>query len=197
MAAHETRDSFEPYPYRVVEVTHHRRFTIEQGELTIPGGTAPYTICRMRPFVCVLPVLDAKTPDARLMLVRQWRYAVSSFQLEPPAGGIEEGEDPEDAALRELREESGLLVDEIVSLGWTYPSAGSTDERAWLFCARCTKSVERELDLGEQIESVRVSRKKMEKLLYSYGGGYAHAVSQVAWMRMMGQGILDDWMPWK
>lgn len=191
------RGSFDPYPYRVVEVADHRRITVEEGELTVPDGTVPYTIARMRPFVCVLPVLDAKTTDARLLLVRQWRYAVSAWQLEPPAGGIEEGEDPGEAVLRELREESGLLVDEIVPLGWTYPSAGSTNERAWLYCARCTHKVERALDPGEQIECVTVSRKEMERLLYSPDGWYAHAVSYVAWMRMQGQGILDDWMPWR
>lgn len=191
----DIRGTFEPFAYRRLETYEHRRFTIEQGELATPTGAAPYTICHMRPFVCVLAVLGARTPEARLLLVRQWRYAVGAWQLEAPAGGIEEGEEPEAAALRELREESGLVVDELVPLGLTYPSAGSTDERAWLFCARCTDEKAQNLDAGEQIECVTVTRREMEDLLMSPESEYGHAVSAVAWMRMQGRGLVDEWMP--
>lgn len=189
--------SFRPYDITVCDVYDHRRFEIVEAELATPTGPWPYTICRMRPFVCVIAVTGAGTPDARLTLVRQFRYAVGDWQLELPAGGIEEGEVPLDAALRELREESGLVVDEISELGWTYPSGGSTDERAYLFCARCTRRVERDLDAGEQVEVVLVSRDEMEELLVGEDSPYAHAVTYVAWMRMQARGLLDAWMPRK
>lgn len=187
--------SFRPYDLTVVGVHDLRRFEIVEAELATPTGAWPYTICHMRPFVCILAVTNAGTTDARLTLVRQFRYAVDDWQLEPPAGGIEEGEEPLAAALRELREESGLIVDEIEELGWTYPSGGSTNERAYLFCARCTRRVERDLDAGEQVETVLVTREEMEELLVGDGSPYAHAVTYVAWMRMQACGLLDAWMP--
>jgi len=189
------QSGFVPFTYRVLRTCDHRRFVIEEAELLTESGASPYTVCRMRPFVCVIAVTGAGTPEARITLVRQWRYAVDSFQLELPAGGIEDGETPEQAARRELMEESGLIVDDLRDLGWCYPSGGSTDERAWLFCAACSRRGERDLDAGEQIEALSVSRSEMEALLQAGGEVYAHAVTYVAWMRMAAQGILDAWLP--
>jgi len=186
--------SFEPYPYSKESTLDVRRYAIESGSLLTPDGPSPYTIVRMKPFACVLPVLYAETPAARMVLVRQYRYAVDDWQLEAPAGGIELGESARDAALRELREESGLLVDELVDLGRVYPSGGSTSEKAYLFAARCSGvRVGTQLDKGEQIETVYASRQQMEDLLQS--GDFGHAVSYVAWYRFAACGLLDAWMP--
>lgn len=186
--------TFEPYPYTAHESIDAKRYTVEFGSLATPTGSSPYTIVRMRPFVCVLPVVDAGTSDARVVLVRQFRYAVDDWQFELPAGGIEDGEKPAHAALRELREESGFLVDELVGLGVVYPSGGSTDERAHLFAARCSGArVSMDLDKGEQVETVYARRQEMEELLL--GGTYAHAVTYALWMRLQATGLLARWLP--
>lgn len=188
---------FEPYDYHCDELLDMGRYGVELGHLRTPTGPSPYSIVHMRPFVCVLPVVEAGTPQARLVLARQFRYAVNDWQFEPPAGGIEPGEKPVAAALRELREESGLLVDELIELGWVYPSGGSTDERAHLFAARCCKTrVATEFDMGEQIETVFVSRAEMEDLLVDPHSPYAHAVTFAAWVRFSAMGLLDAWMPY-
>ena len=188
------RGNFEPYPYTCEESIELRRYVVEKGSLATPLGRSPYTIVRMKPFSCVLPVVDAGTTDARLLLVRQYRYAVDGWQLELPAGGIEVGELPRAAAERELREESGLQVAELKELGYTYPSAGSTSEKAYLFAARCSQeTVSRDLDMGEQIELVFVNRAEMKELLCS--DEYAHAVTYAAWARFSASGLLDRWMP--
>lgn len=186
--------NFTPYPYTCEETVELRRYVVEKGSLATPSGRSTYTIVRMKPFSCVLPVVHAGTDNARLLLVRQYRYAVDGWQLELPAGGIEPGELPHAAAERELREESGLQVEELQCLGYTYPSAGSTSEKAYLFAARCAQeTVSRDLDMGEQIESVLVSRPEMEELLCS--DEYAHAVTYAAWVRFSVSGLLDSWMP--
>ena len=186
--------SFAPYPYTCEETVELRRYSVEKGSLVTPLGKSPYTIVRMKPFSCVLPVLHAGTSDARLLLVRQYRYAVDGWQLELPAGGIEPGEMPQAAAERELREESGLQIEELHELGYTYPSAGSTSEKAYLFAARCAQeTVSRDLDMGEQIELAYASRAEMEELLCS--DQFAHAVTYAAWVRFTATGLLDAWMP--
>src|SRR5690606_35411190 len=71
--------------------------------------------------VAILPVLD----DGRMVLVRQFRYAIGRELLEVPAGTREPGEDPRDTAIRELHEEVGyeaesveLLLRFFISPGW-------------------------------------------------------------------------------
>jgi ADP-ribose pyrophosphatase len=87
-----------------------------------------------------------------------------------------------------------LLVDELVDLGWTYPSGGSTSEKAYLFAARCSGvRVGTQLDVGEQIETVYASRAQMEKLLQS--DDFGHAVTYAVWFRFAARGLLDAWMP--
>ena len=185
---------FTPYPYTCKETVELRRYVVEKGSLATPSGRSPYTIVRMKPFSCVLPVVNAGTSDARLLLVRQYRYAVDEWQLELPAGGVEPGEMPRVAAERELREESGLQIEALKELGYTYPSAGSTSEKAYLFAARCAQeTVSRDLDMGEQIESVLVSRAEMEELLCS--DVFAHSVTYAVWVRFAASGLLDSWMP--
>jgi ADP-ribose pyrophosphatase len=49
----------------------------------------------------------ALTPDDELVMVEQWRHPVQRVTLELPAGMLDEGEPPEDAGVRELREETG------------------------------------------------------------------------------------------
>jgi 8-oxo-dGTP pyrophosphatase MutT (NUDIX family) len=49
----------------------------------------------------------ALTADGRLVLVRQFRHGIDDFSVELPGGGVEAGEDPVEAGVRELREETG------------------------------------------------------------------------------------------
>jgi len=72
----------------------------------------------------------------RVLLVRQWRYAVGLETLEIPAGSIDPGETPEEAARRELREETGYDCQTLVQLNSYYPAMGYSSERMTIFLAR-------------------------------------------------------------
>jgi ADP-ribose pyrophosphatase len=62
-------------------------------------------------------VAVAVTPEARILLVRQYRPAIQRFSLELPAGMLAGNEDPADAMARELLEETGYLAQSITLLG--------------------------------------------------------------------------------
>ena len=79
-------------------------------------------------------------PERRVaMLVRQFRgpvwMKVGEELTEPPAGIIEDGEDPADTARREALEETGLRLGALDPLGAYWSSPGSTTERSWLYLA--------------------------------------------------------------
>ncbi len=75
-----------------------------------------------------------------VLLIEQFRAAIyiggatSPWTLEPPAGLIDPGETPEQAARRETREEVGLEVDHLEAVGSLYSSSGSSSEYVHVFC---------------------------------------------------------------
>lgn len=84
-------------------------------KVRLPNGVVidDYFMIEARSWVAVFAV----TPDGRVPLVRQYRYGIDRYTLELPAGYLEDGEDPELSARRELREEAGCEADGMRSLG--------------------------------------------------------------------------------
>lgn len=68
-------------------------------------------------------------------LVRQFRPAVERVTLELPSGHIDKGETPEQAAARELREETGFVAEKLVLVGNLFPDTGRLSNRLWCFFA--------------------------------------------------------------
>ena len=73
--------------------------------------------------------------EGYVYLVEQYRYPYREMLLEMPAGKLDVGERPYDCAMRELREETGLIADDLIDLGVYYPSPGYTDEPLHIFIA--------------------------------------------------------------
>ncbi|HMP76509.1 MAG TPA: NUDIX hydrolase [Kiritimatiellia bacterium] len=112
------------------------------------GQTAYRELVRHQGAVCVL----LRAPDARLALVRQFRVGAQKQMLEVVAGILDPGEAPDDAARREVREETGFTLTRLARMGVLYPTPGYVDERIVCYYAEAGGQGARELDHDERVE---------------------------------------------
>jgi 8-oxo-dGTP pyrophosphatase MutT (NUDIX family) len=80
----------------------------------------------------------AVTRSGLIPLVHQFRPAVEAYTWELPAGLVEKGEDPEETCRRELKEETGLASESIVSLGVCYTDTGRYENPVHTFYVRAS-----------------------------------------------------------
>jgi len=105
----------------------------------------------------VVPFLDdPRSPDPRIILIRQYRYAASGFVHEIPAGRLDKDEEPAACAARELREETGYTAKELIPLTTFYTTPGFTDERIHLFVATGLTAGRSQLESDEVLDLVQV-----------------------------------------
>jgi ADP-ribose pyrophosphatase len=109
-----------------------RAFKVRRDHLLTPGGnTVKYDIIEHTGSVSLVPV-DEK---GQMYFVRQYRHAAAMDLLELPAGTLEIGEPPKEAALRELREEIGMAAQNIQEIGSFYLAPGYSTELMHVFLA--------------------------------------------------------------
>jgi ADP-ribose pyrophosphatase len=152
-----------------------------------PGGveTTREVVCHPGSVV-VLPHL----PDGRLILVRQYRYAVKESLWELVAGGMERGETARQGARRELLEEAGYRARVLKPLVEFYPSPGILSEKmhlveAWdLIPGKGQPDADERIEVGlfnleEIVKKIRSNKirdgKTLVGILWLLGGGLASA----------------------
>ena len=102
-----------------------RIFTVTVDRVTVPNGrTVTLDMVRHRGSVVLLPMQD----EGRIVLIRQYRYALDRWIWELPAGSLDAGEDPAAAAARECEEEIGLIPGRVEFAGAWYPTPGFCTE---------------------------------------------------------------------
>lgn len=95
----------------------------------------------------------AFTPNRELIVIRQYRQGPEAVTLEVPGGVVDPGEDPADAARRELREESGYAATTMTLIGSVNPNPALFSNRCSVFLAEgCEPAGELQMDPGEDIE---------------------------------------------
>lgn len=99
----------------------------------------------------------ALTKENKILMVRQYRKAIEKEILEIPAGKLEKNEDPLECGKRELEEETGYKADELVSLGFLYPSPGFANEVTHLYLAWGLEKGEVNPDDDEYLDILEVS----------------------------------------
>lgn len=123
---------------------------LEASSCELPDGRIiePFYIRRDPDFAVVVAV----TEDGRLVLVRQYRLGAEKVMLELPAGCIEKGEDPMEAAKRELLEETGYQAGKMQFLFRIAPNAANSTAYAHCYLATDVKLVAKQhLDEMEDV----------------------------------------------
>ncbi len=131
-----------------------RFISVTVDEVELPDGRAAMREIVHHPgAVAVVPLLD----DGRVIMIRQYRQAAGKVLWELPAGVLEQGEEPESCARRELAEEVGQAPGELVHLFSTYTSPGFSTELIHIFLARGLRGVAASGEPDENIRAVPVA----------------------------------------
>ncbi|WP_369408148.1 NUDIX hydrolase [Leptolyngbya ohadii] len=107
------------------------------------------------------------TPEGKLVLVRQYRFAAQGRLLEFPAGTIEPNEDPLTTIQREIEEETGYHADRWQTLGQFYLAPGYSDEIIYAYLAQDLHKLETppQQDEDEDIETVLLSPAELDQAI--------------------------------
>ncbi len=128
------------------------------------------------------------TNDGRIVLERQYRYPIDEIIWEIPAGKLDENEDPEDCAKRELKEETGITAGIWKGLGHIYTTPGFSDEKIHLFFARDLEKGEANPDADELVEIEFFTPKEVERMIVENRITDAKTIS--AFFRAKTEGLL-------
>lgn len=159
-----------------------------------------YDVLRRGAAVAVVPYDPVRDS---IVLVEQCRLPAllanaAPWQIEIPAGLVEDGEPPEAVAARELREETGLaLIGDPVAIQVYLPSCGASDERVHLFCGRVDASlaggVHGAADEGEDIRTLVKTVAEIEGMLDAGMIENGHSLVGLYWLLRHRARLRREW----
>jgi len=144
----------------------NRYFSLRSDRLRLPDGGIkdPYFVLERPDAAIIVPITESN----EVVLVRQYRPPLEMMELGLPAGLVEEGERPEEAARRELAEETGYTGGEWDPLGSLASSPSLKDNWAYLFLARgVEETAAPDPDEHELVEVVKVPLEDLCGLVHS------------------------------
>jgi len=137
-------------------------FRVTEEEATDPGGFEIKRSIVRHAGSAVMMAVDEKS---RILLVRQFRLPTARYLWELPAGRLDEGENPLQAARRELREETGYRARSWKRLASFWPSPGYVGEKMTIFLATELTAGEPEPMEDERIECRWFGRKELDEMI--------------------------------
>ncbi|QLE55251.1 NUDIX hydrolase [Nostoc sp. TCL26-01] len=141
-----------------------RKFDFEVNRLRLPNKVEGEWECIRHPGgALAVPV----TAEGKLVLVRQYRFAVQGRILEFPAGTLEPSEDPLATVQREIEEETGYSAQKWDKLGEFFLAPGYSDEIIYAFLARDLTKLDTppQQDEDEDIETILLTPEELEKAI--------------------------------
>ena len=110
-------------------------------------------------------VIIPETDNKEFIMIKEPRTQIGKTVIAFPAGMIEEGENEEQGAIRELEEETGYKAGTIKKLRVAYPAIGYSNEKVTIFLAKDLLKTHRHLDETEDIEVIKVPIKEAKEML--------------------------------
>lgn len=137
-----------------------------------------FTVIDAMDWVIIIPVMN-KHSKKEFVMVWQWRHGSKCLSLEFPGGVLEPGEEPKEAAIRELAEETGYKPGKIEKIGEFSPNPAIMSNRVHFFLAEdLSGNGKQNLDEDEYVEVVMVD---IDEVIQGMGNPpYIHALMGTA-----------------
>ena len=155
--------TFEEKTLKSEKIYEGTIINLRRDKVTVQGGTSYREIIEHNGGA----VIAALTEDKKLVMVRQYRKPAGKVMLEVPAGKIDKGEKPLEAAVRELKEETGYTAEKVEFLTEFYPSVGYSEERLYLYLCTGLTPGETCFDENEAIEIEEIDLDRLFKMAMS------------------------------
>lgn len=127
-------------------------------DIELPNGKKSIReVVRHPGAVCVIPIDE----DENVIMIKQFRYPFNEVLLEIPAGKLEPNEDPYDAVIRELEEESGVNAKNVEYIGTIYTTVAILDEKIHMYLATDLTYTNAHPDDGEFLEVEKIPLKTL------------------------------------
>lgn len=158
-----------------VEILKTPIYTVtERKSISPEKKTGSFYVIDAPDWVIVIPSAGDK-----FLMVKQWRHGEKALSIEFPGGVIEKGEDPEKAAMRELKEETGYTASSLVFLGRVNPNPALFSNHVYIYTScDLTKTDSQNLDEEEFIKYSEISKKEVYRMMGS--SDYPHALMATA-----------------
>lgn len=159
-------------------------FKVRVDAVALPDGSVTQREIVEHPgAIAVLPL----TADGKVVLVRQFRYAIGGVTLEIPAGKLDRpGEPPLAAAQRELAEETGYRAESWRYLGLLHPTPGFATEKLHLFLATGLVSGPPSLEADEFIDVVELPVAEAVEAVFKGAITDAKTMTALLWRERFG-----------
>ncbi len=172
-----------PKPWKLLSSRRNesfRIFNLRTDRACSPRTNKPYDfyILESKDWVNVIPL----TPQNEVILIRQYRHGTREVTLEIPGGIVEPDDSREDAARRELLEETGYQESEMVPLGFVHPNPAFLNNRCYTYVAKDVHKVtKQDQDEKEDIEVLICTLDDIPRLIST--GEITHALVLAAFYR--------------
>ena len=166
------------------DVSDHRIFRIRHDlyRFEPTGARRDFVVLDSPDWVNIVPV----TPDDQVVLIRQYRHGIQRVTLEIPGGMVDAGESPQEAAVRELKEETGFAPTEVQPLGQVSPNPAIQNNCCYTFLGRgCHRVAEPEGDPFERIEVLLRPLSEIPELIRSGEICHALIINALAFMGLV------------